>query len=80
MGFVQVASDPGIVVAIDSAVLVRHLEVPDDVRAFRVSSANVRPPMDNAFCLIKIDGALYVRRNGRILVARFMDAIHQDYE
>ena len=78
MWFIQVARNPGIVVTIDSTILICHLEVADDVRAAAISCTNTRPPVDKAFCLVEVDGIPNVRRNYRIVVARFMDAVHLD--
>ena len=78
MWFIQVARNPGIVVAIDSTILIRHLKVADDVRAASIGCTNTRPPVDNTLCLVEIDGIPNVRRNYRVVVTWFMDAVHLD--
>src|SRR5579864_2469921 len=78
MWFIQVARNPGIVVAIDSTILIRHLEIANDVRVAAIGCTNTRPSVDKTFCLIEVDGIANVRRNYRIVVAWFMDAVHLD--
>jgi hypothetical protein len=78
MWFVHVARNPGIIVTVDATILIRHLEVANDVRAAAIGCTNTRPPMDKTFCLVEVDGIPNVRRNYRIVVAWFMDAVHQD--
>ena len=78
MWFIQVARNPGIVVAIDSTILICHLKVADDVSAVSIGCTNTRPPVDKTLCLVEIDRIPNVWRNYRIVVAWFMDAIHLD--
>ena len=80
MWFIQVAHNPGIVVAIDSTIPICHLEIADDGRPLRIRCANVRPPMDDTFRLIKVDGASYVGGNDPILMAGFMNAVDLNRE
>ena len=80
MWFIQVARNPGIVVAIDSTILICHLKIADDGRPLRIRCANVRPPMDDTFRLIKVDGASHVGRNDRVLMAGFVNAIDLNRE
>ncbi len=80
MSPVQVARKPGVVVAIDLTILICHLKVADDICAFRIRRANARPTMDDTSCLVEVDGIPNVRRNYRILVTWFMDAVHLDRE
>src|SRR3974390_2117923 len=80
MWFVQVARNPGIVVAIDLTILICHLKVADDACAYRIRRANARPTVDEASCLVVVDGIPNVRRNYRIVVTWFANAVQLNRE
>src|ERR1700723_2900872 len=80
MRFVEGPRVPTVVVAIDGAVLVVHLNVPKDLCACWIGRDNLRLTMKQTSCLIEIDRTCDIRGDRRGHVTRFGNRVDLDGE
>jgi hypothetical protein len=80
VSFFEEASKPGILGAIDRRRFVIEAEISENLRAGRVSGANLRVTVKNSVGLVEIDGLGDVRGNNFVVFAALGDAIHLDRE
>ena len=80
MWLVKCSSVPGIVIAINWAALISHVEVSDDLCLSRVGCEYLCASMKRAARLVKINRLCHVCGDHRIIAARFRNAIHLNRE